>query len=56
MEAIGSLAHEREGGIAIGEQRNQRSIYERLVKSSKLTEQEAAEFTGWNANTAYSFQ
>ena len=45
----------RAEGIAIGEQRIH-SIYDRLVKSGKLTEQEAAEFTGWNANTAYSPQ
>ncbi len=46
----------RAEGIAIGEQRgeqrSQRSIYERLVASGKFTQQEAAEFTGWNANNA----
>lgn len=47
-----ALAHEREEG------RNEErySIYERLVKSGKLTEQEAAEFTGWNGNAAYNVQ
>ena len=39
-----------------GRNEEKHSIYERLVKSGKLTEQEAAEFTGWNANTAYSPQ
>ena len=39
-------------GIALGEQRAQRSIYERLISSGKFTAQEAAEFTGWNANNA----
>ena len=55
-----ALAHERdegraegrEEGITLGEQRSQRSIYERLVASGKFTQQEAAEFTGWNANNA----
>ena len=42
----------REEGITLGEQRSQRSIYERLVASGKFTQQEAAEFTGWNANNA----
>ena len=41
----------RAEGIAIGEQRV-RSISERLISSGKFTAQEAAEFTGWNANNA----
>ena len=52
-----ALAHEREEGIALGEQRGRseekRSIYDRLVASGKMSPQEAAEFTGWNANASY---
>ena len=51
-------------GVAFGDKRGEQrgrseekhSIYERLVKSGWLTEQQAAEATGWNANTAYNVQ
>ena len=39
-------------GRAEGEQHAQRSIYERLVSSGKLSPQEASMITGWNVNTA----
>ena len=39
-----------------GRNEEKQSIYERLVKSGWLTEQQAAEATGWNANTAYNVQ
>lgn len=45
-----NLGHEE--GRAEGEQRAQRSIYERLVSSGKLSPQEASLITGWNVNTA----
>ena len=47
-----ALAHERDEGREEGRAEEKRSIYDRLVKSGKLTEQEAAEFTGWNVNNA----
>lgn len=40
----------REEGITEGEQRAQRSIYEKLVSSGKLSPQEASIITGWNIN------
>ena len=46
-------AEGRNEGIAVGEQRAQRSIYERLVSSGKLSPQEAADLTGWNAGASY---
>lgn len=42
-------------GIAIGEQRSQHSIYERLVKDG-MSAQKASMMTGWNGNAAYSPQ
>ena len=48
----------REEGILIGdkrgEQRTQRTIYERLISSGKFSPQEAADATGWNVNSSYS--
>ena len=49
-------------GIAVGEQRGEQrgrteekhSIYERLISSGKLSPQEAADVTGWNAGSSYS--
>ena len=38
-------------GIAEGEQRTQRSIYERLIAHG-MPEQEASAMTGWNLNPA----
>ena len=46
-------AEGRAEGIAIGEQRSQHKIYERLISSGKFSPQEAAEATGWNANSSY---
>ena len=37
---------------ALARSEEKRSIYERLVASGKFSHQEAAEFTGWNANNA----
>ena len=48
------FAEGRHIGQAEGEQRTQRSIYERLVSSGKLSPQEAADMTGWNASSSYS--
>ena len=42
----------REEGRAEGEQHAQRSIYERLVSSGKLSPQEASMITGWNVTPA----
>ncbi len=50
-------AEGRAEGLALGEQRGeqraQHKIYERLISSGKFSPQEAAEATGWNANSSY---
>ena len=49
------FAEGRHLGQAEGEQRTQRSIYERLVADG-MPAQKASMMTGWNDNTSYSLQ